>query len=497
MRAFSTWKIVWWCVGVGLWALFPSQGMAQPVLEHQEVTEHHAPWDPGKRVVIRHSYGAVRLRAVEEGTTVSVRAHHQLAGMTRQAIQAYLHAFRINVQAFDDRVEVVTIRPPGEHKLLNQTTVDLDVVVPAEVLVDLSTRFGDLDVQGVGELKATAPFGAISVRSVAGNVTLEGKHGKVQIHDVRGDVRVTHSLGDVEVTRVEGSLVARNQFAQIRAHGIRGRAVVENRSGPITLVNLSGGAEVTCQHAQVAVSRVTGDLQVTNRDESVAVADVQGTVVVVNANGPVKARDINGDLKVDSRFGTVEVSQVRGKLTVEHSNGELSVRNVKGPAVLTNSHGLVQVDGVEGDCRIRNEFGAVTVRMVLGRLDVLNAWGLVQADLPPGGVRPAGSAKPAALAAPKNGETEATPEDAPAWYLETNHNNVILGVPSGTGCTLSVEANSGLIDAQFPLMKQRVGSKEAAHGDVQGGGMKVDVKVDLGMAQIQKRPAGSTGRQRK
>ncbi len=489
---------MWWCVGVGLWMRFPSQGVAQPVLEHQEVTEHHAPWEPGKRVVIRHSYGAIRLRAVEDGTAVSVRAHHQLAGMTRQAIQAYLHALRINVQSLEDRVEVVTLRPPGEHKLLNQTTVDLDVVVPAGVPVDLSSRFGDLDVQGVGELKATAPFGALSVRGVAGNVALEGKHGKVQIRDVRGDVRVTHSLGDVEVARVEGSLAARNQFAQIRVQGVRGRVVVENRSGPISLVNLSGGAEVACQHAQVAVSRVTGDVQVTNRDESVTVTDVQGTVVVVNANGPVTAREVTGDLKVDNRFGTVEVVRVRGKVTVEHSNGELNVRNVKGPAVLTNSHGLIQVDGVEGDCRIRNEFGAVTARMVLGRLDVLNAWGLVQADLPPGGARQAMKAKPAALAAPKSGEGEGSPEaGAPAWYLETNHNNVILGVPAGTGCSLSVEVNSGLIDAQFPLMKQRVGSKEAALGDVQGGGMKVDVKVDLGMAQIQKRAAGSTGRQRK
>lgn len=486
-------KIAGVLIGVGLLMPAPGRVAAQPVIEHHEVTEHHAPWEPGKRVVIRHSYGAIKLRAVD-GAVVSLRAQRHLAGMTRQAIQAYLHALKVNVQALEDRVEIATVRPPGEHKLLNQTTVDLDIVVPPGVPVEVFSSFGDLDAQDVGDLKATASFGSLSVRNVAGNVALEGKHGKVVIGDVRGDVSVTHSLGDVEVTRVGGSLVARNQFAQIRAQGIGRRAVVENRSGPIWLMNLGAGGEVACQHAQVSVSRVVGDLQVTNRDESVTVTDVQGTVVVVNANGPVTAREVTGDLKVDNRFGTVEVDTVGGKVTVQQSNGELNVRRVVGPAVLTNSHGLIQVDGVGGDCRVRNEFAAVTVRNALGKLDVLNAWGLVQADLPPAGARLAPAGKPAGVPAPKGPAGEAAPvKEAPAWYLETNHNNVVLGVPAGTGCTLSVEVNQGLIDTQFPMEKQRVGGKESALGDVQGGGMKVDVKVDLGMAQIQKR----TGRQRK
>lgn len=468
---------------LALAASFGAVAQAQQAVEHHETTQYHAPLPPGHRLVIRHSYGMVRLRPGAVGE-VRVSAARNLVGINRQAIQAYLSDLKITVQPLEDRVEIHTDRPAGEQKLLTQTTVDLDVTVPAGTVVEVTNSFGNLDAQGIGGLQATAPFGDLTVNEIAGDVDLNGQYGKVTIADVRGNVTVTHSFGDVDVSRVGGALTVHNQFAQIRAQGVGKQANLASRSGPIVLNNVGGGAQVTCQRGQVTVSRVQGDLSVTNRDESITVADVQGVVVIDNSNGPVQAKRIAGELKIDNRFWTVDVEQVTGKVTVQHgngaaqiknvvgnavittSNGPLRVQGVRGTAVLTNSHGLIEVDGVHGDCSVHNEFASVSAQHVSGALEVFNAWGTVRADLP--------------AAAPAK-----TPQP---WVLQTSHGNAILGVPERVGCGLNVEVNSGTLESAFPLKIQRAGGRESAHAQLNGGGVPVEMRVDLGMAQIEKRP---------
>lgn len=440
---------------------------AQQMVEQREVREYTAPLQPGQRLVIRHRLGGIRVRVVEK-PEVSVRAEARIQGVTQQVIQAYLRALKVSVQALEDRVEVETKRPQEDAKLLNQTTVDLEVTLPAGVPVTLTNEFGDLDVQGVGALQAKAPWGDMTVREVAGNVTLEGNRGKMTVTDVGGDVTVTHSFGDVEVSRVGGSLEVGNQWAQITVQGVGRRAVVENRGGPISLTNIGGGAEARCQGGQVKVSRVQGDLRVENSGEGVVIHNVQGITVVRNANGGVNVREITGDLKVDNRNGVVEIDTVVGRVTVAHANGPLRLSNVRGAAVLTNSHGAIEVNGVSGDCNVHNEFNPVTVSNVAGALEVFNAWGLVQAELP----ATAGA-------------------DAPAWKLKTTHSNVALGIPPRAGCALSVEVISGSIQSQFASQEQRAGNTRSMQATINGGGRKVEVLVDLGMAQILKRSAPS------
>ncbi|MBI3947930.1 MAG: hypothetical protein HY321_18580 [Armatimonadetes bacterium] len=441
---------------------------AEEVVGLSEVTKHRAPLEPGQRLVIRHSYGAVRLSGVDQ-PEVNVCAQRHVRGVSLQAVRSYLKALATSVQPMGDRVEIETRRPGGDPRFLTQTTVDLDITLPRGTPVELNSSFGDVDAEGIGALRATVPWGAISVRKIAGDVNLEGKAGKVTVADVAGDLTVAHSMQDVDASRIGGSVTIRNQFGQIRVQGVGGRAVLANRGGPIALMNVGGGAQITCQTGQVQVSRVQGGLTVTNADESVSISEVQGVTVIEASNGNVIARQVSGDLKIDNRYGVVDIATVTGNVTVKHGNQRLRVRGVKGSAALSNSHGAIDVDGVAGDCNIHNQFASVTVHRVYGALEVFNAWGLVRADLP---------------APPARGE-------AAPWKLKTNNSNIVVGVPEKTGCALSVEVISGAIESQFPVEVQRAGNVQSAQWAINGGGRPVDVVVDLGMAQVQKRPAAA------
>lgn len=449
LGGFSCW------IGGGAWA--------EEAVGLKEVTKHRAPWEPGQRLVIRHAFGSVRLRGVDQ-REVNVRAERDVRGVNLQAVRAYLQALEVRVQPLGDRVEVETRRPGGDPKFLTQTTVNLEITLPRAAQVELSSSFGDVDAEGLSGLKAIAPWGAISVRRVAGDVNVEGKAGKVTVADIAGDLTVAHSMQDVDATRIGGSATIQNQFGQIRVQGVGGRAVLVNRGGPIVATNVAGGAQITCQNGQVQVSRVEGGLTITNADESVSVLDVQGVTVIECSNGNVTVKQVHGDLKIDSRHGVVDVSSVSGNVTVKHGNQQLHVRDVKGSAVLSNSHGAIEVDGITGDCHIHNQFASVTVRNVKGALEVFNAWGLVRADLtaPPAG------------------------EEAAPWKLKTNNSNVVLGVPEKLGCTLNVEVISGAIDSQYPVEIQRVGDVQSGQWTLNGGGRQVDVIVELGMVQVQK-----------
>lgn len=432
-------------VGLGVFLASLSGARAVP---YEEVTQHHAALEAGKRLIVRHSYGSVVLRSGDkQGVTVLAKRH--LDG-SREAIQKYLQGLKVNVKAVPDGVEVSTDRPAGEPKGMTQTTVDLEITLPAGVPAKVDTSFGDLDAQGVGGITATVRFGAIRLQDIAGDVTIDGRSGEVTIKSVEGDVTVTTSSGSVDASAIGGSLTVRNQFAQVRAAGIGRHCQVDNRNGAISLLNVGGGVEATCQNGQIEVSRVQGGATITNSGDSITISKAQGAIDIKNHHGAVDIRDVSGTLTVQNNTSPVRVKQVRGSASV------------------TNARGLIDVDSVTGDCTLRNDFNMTNVRDVGGALKASITQGIIEATLSPAQAN----------------------KDAGEWEIKANHSNVKLWVPAGAGMDLQATVNAGSIRSEFQIKKGRAGNGETCQAKINGGGAKVTVTLDLGDVQIKKVPAG-------
>jgi hypothetical protein len=166
-------------------------------------------------------------------------------------------------------VTVVAHYPEERGGRHDGAKIDLTVLMPVGMSVDIDDSSGEMEVSGTGDLTIDDSSGSISVSDVRGSLNIDDGSGGLSVLDVIGDVRIEDGSGGVDVSGVEGSLHVRDGSGGIEISNVAQNVVIENDG--------SGGIDVDA---------VGGDF-VVERDGSGGIrhANVQGRVDI-----PVKDR---------------------------------------------------------------------------------------------------------------------------------------------------------------------------------------------------------------
>ena len=162
--------------------------------------------------------------------------------------------------------------------------LDLDVRVPAQLLLELTDSSGDL-----------------RVRDVAG-ATIQDSSGDIDVEDVSGDVVISDSSGDIDVRAIGGNLrIPSDSSGDIDATGIGGDALVErDSSGDIDIGDVRGNARVSVDSSG-----------------SIRLVDIDGDASVgTDSSGSIEARRIGRDFTVERDGGGIRHQQVAGVVRV-------------------------------------------------------------------------------------------------------------------------------------------------------------------------------------
>jgi DUF4097 and DUF4098 domain-containing protein YvlB len=209
--------------------------------------------DSKGRVEISNVSGSVRVSAWDR-PAVEVKATHD------RGVE------RIDVERQGDRVVIKTVIPRRNR---DDAEADLDVRIPRESEVEVSTVSADIHITGVqgsqrlksvsGDVHAEAGGRAVEVKTVSGDISLRGSPQlkDARVETISGDLRLDRGRGEVVVTTVSGdlhleldeaiSLRARTTSGDIDARGamVREASVeAETVSGSVDLgVKFPGGVD--------------------------------------------------------------------------------------------------------------------------------------------------------------------------------------------------------------------------------------------------------------
>lgn len=125
--------------------------------------------------------------------------------------------------------------------------VDLELLVPADLNLDVKDSSGDMEIESVA---------AVRVQDSSGDIEITDATGPIEVKDSSGDIRVEDIAGDFTVLS--------DSSGQIRGNDIEGNVLVENdSSGDIRFTHI--GKNVTVENdssGDIEVSSVSGDFTV-------------------------------------------------------------------------------------------------------------------------------------------------------------------------------------------------------------------------------------------
>ena len=151
------------------------------------------------------------------------------------------------------------VRVPGRLKVLGpgRDCVDVRVELPTGSRVEIETAYGSVRLRGeLGATRIVAHYGNVSADHV-GDLTLESRHGDVDIKEVDGALDVKAGHGHLRIGRIVGDARLRG------AHGA------------LTLGTTEGDVDVATS-GSVTIERALGDVTARSAYGAIRVLDAEG-----------------------------------------------------------------------------------------------------------------------------------------------------------------------------------------------------------------------------
>ena len=147
-------------------------------------------------------------------------------------------------------------------------SLDMEVIVPDSVAIDIEDGSGDTVVENVGPLKMVDGSGELTIRGVHGNANVHDGSGALTINDVAGDLRVEDGSGEMEIDRVAGSVTIDDGSGSITVRNVQRNVTIENDgSGSVDVTDVRGDFTVENKGSgSIDYTRIGGKVSVPRRN---------------------------------------------------------------------------------------------------------------------------------------------------------------------------------------------------------------------------------------
>ena len=152
----------------------------------------------------------------------------------------------------------------GEYAYL-----DLELIVPESISLDVKDSSGDIEIERVGELTLQDSSGDIKITGSSGSLGIRDSSGDIVISDVEGSVTIeSDSSGDIRGKAIEKNVLVKNDSSgDIRFNDVGQDFVVErDSSGDIYVDKVGGDFNVIRDGSgEISATNVAGDVRVPDK----------------------------------------------------------------------------------------------------------------------------------------------------------------------------------------------------------------------------------------
>ena len=176
--------------------------------------------------------------------------------------------FGVRQSGTDLRIEAVIPDRSSTFFSWGGSSLDMEVIVPDSVAIDIEDGSGDTIVENVGPLKMVDGSGELTIRGVHGNADVHDGSGALTIDDVSGDVRVEDGSGEMEIDRVAGNVTIDDGSGSITVRNVQRNVTIENDgSGSVDVTDVRGDFTVENKGSgSVDYARVSGKISIPRRN---------------------------------------------------------------------------------------------------------------------------------------------------------------------------------------------------------------------------------------
>src|SRR6185312_8407661 len=250
-----------------------------------------------------------------------------------------------------------------------KTRFDLDLQLPTQLALSMSTRRGNLSVsQREGNVDLSTDRGNLSAENVKGATSLHIRRGSVNVKTITGNVQVDGEVEDGSVSDVTGTLefnAGYNGTVQL-AH-ISQRLHLKSVRTDLQLAKLDG--EISMGHGDIRATALAGPVKLNTRSNEVHFDEVSGEVEVENRNGIVSIRPKPplGNIDVNNVRGGIEIEMPPAagfKLDAESKDGTIDINDFSVSVDNQRRDAIARATIGKGgpDVRLRTDRGTIEIR---------------------------------------------------------------------------------------------------------------------------------------
>jgi len=186
------------------------------------------------------------------------------AGRACASRQEFLDETQLHVKRAGNVIQVHVQTPEKMSGIgIFYAYLDLQVVVPEGLPVDITDSSGDMDLEGVRVVRVTDSSGDVTARRLLADVEIDDSSGDVRVEDAAGAVRVADSSGDIVIRGAQSVHIPQDSSGDIIIERIAGDVTIDrDSSGDVLVSNVGGNVELRADSSGlVRVTDVRGTVQ--------------------------------------------------------------------------------------------------------------------------------------------------------------------------------------------------------------------------------------------
>ncbi|OHB50083.1 MAG: hypothetical protein A2Y10_14130 [Planctomycetes bacterium GWF2_41_51] len=192
-----------------------------------------------------------------------------------------------------------------------QMTINMDVILPAEINLSLKTHNGKINAANIGKISALTHNGNITVQGASGGADLITHNGKINIDNIAGKIKAITHNGEIKINGSQDKANLLTHNGKIKYTGALADLKFESHNGNI---------DITCTGQSSAICNIWA--QTHNSSISFAAPE--------NFSAVIEASTHSGSINTDLPVTIIEKSKNKLKGTIGDGRNNLSFKTHSG-----------------------------------------------------------------------------------------------------------------------------------------------------------------------